>query len=100
MPEIPVIVSAEARAQIDEIDVWWMTNRRSSPDLFWQELEEGIGLLSRLPRVGHPYSYPGLPGLRRLLLRSSRYHLYYRASDEAVTVLAVWSAVRGRPPQF
>jgi len=33
-----------------------------------------------------------------VLLRSTRYHVYYVIGDEVVRILAVWSALRGRQP--
>ncbi len=38
------------------------------------------------------------PGVRRLLLRATRYHVYYRVRDETLEVLAVWHATRGTGP--
>ena len=35
-----------------------------------------------------------------MLLRSTGYHVYYTASNEAVVVLAVWSASRGAGPDL
>jgi hypothetical protein len=49
--------------------------------------------------VGKPYRLqPAVPGLRRALLRATRYHVYYVPEPEAVFVLAVWHFQRGQPP--
>jgi len=44
----------------------------------------------------------GVPGLRRLLLPRSRYHVCYvhDSENDEVAILAVWSAVRGRGPKL
>jgi plasmid stabilization system protein ParE len=39
-------------------------------------------------------------GLRRILLRATRYHVYYVSNAETVLILAVWSAVRGAGPDL
>jgi hypothetical protein len=37
-------------------------------------------------------------GVRRLLLRATRYHVYYRVREETLEVLALWHATRGTGP--
>lgn len=94
-----VLVAPEADEQIRAIDGWWHENRRESPGLFAQELAAAIALIGTWPLVGRRRRHRGVPGLRRVLLRSTRYHLYYvSVSDSRLFVLAVWSAVRGRGP--
>ena len=68
-------------------------------------LPEGAGaieLLMRAPDAGRRYRALRLPGLRRLLLPATRYHVYYvhGANWRECIVLAVWSAVRGRAPHL
>ena len=79
---------------------WWRANRPASPDLFARELSGAVGLLADAPDIGRPYRDSSAPGLRRLLLPITRYHVYYVHDTEngAVVVLAIWSAVRGRGP--
>jgi len=38
--------------------------------------------------------------VRRVLLRSSRYHVSYVVREEDAVVLAVWGAVRGTGPDL
>jgi hypothetical protein len=40
----------------------------------------------------------GAAGVRRVLLRSTRQHIDYEVRKDTVTVLAIWSAIRGRGP--
>jgi plasmid stabilization system protein ParE len=96
-----ILVAPAAERQIQEIDGWWRENRTASPDLFAQELAAAIALIETWPQVGRRRRHRGVPGLRRVLLRSTRYHLYYApVSDDRLFVLAVWSAVRQRGPKL
>ncbi|WP_075306426.1 type II toxin-antitoxin system RelE/ParE family toxin [Hyalangium minutum] len=97
-----VVVQPEADEQALVIDSWWRENRLAAPDLFANELTAALGLLADAPGVGRRYSAQGLPGLRRLMLPASRYHVYYVHDPEAgiVHVIAIWSAVRGKGPSL
>ena len=79
---------------------WWHEHRPESPHVLATELGNAIALLHDAPDVGVGYSHPEVPGVRRLLLRVTRYHLYYVHNPYAaeVEILAFWSAVRGRGP--
>jgi len=94
-----VIVVPAAELQIRTIDGWWRENRLAAPALFSEELAAAIELITGAPRIGRRRRHRGVPGLRRVLLRATRY-LYYAASDDAkrLFVLAVWSALRGKAP--
>lgn len=66
--------------------------------LFEQEFASATETLAMHPGVGAPVRRRRVKGLRRFLLRATRYHVYYVATDRTVFVLAVWSAVRGSGP--
>lgn len=93
-----VILRPAANKQVDVADQWWRQNRPAAPNLFALELEEAFGILGDAPEIGVSFLRRGVPGLRRLLLRRSRYHIYYVHEGDEVQVLAVWSAVRRRTP--
>ena len=95
-----VRTTPEADVLIREASRWWHTHREATRGLFDAELVGAISLLAHAPDVGHRYPRRGIPGLRRLLLPRTRYHVYYvhAAARAEVIVLAVWSAVRGRGP--
>jgi len=93
---IPVVTSPEADEEIRRIDGWWREHRPAAPHLFMNELAEAIALIAETPEIGHCYPRPGIPALRRLLLRATRYHVYYVFDGSMAAVLSVWSAVRGR----
>jgi hypothetical protein len=51
------------------------------------------------PEVG--IVYLAMPGreYRRVLMPSTRYHVYYRlTAPDGIRIVAIWSAVRGRGP--
>lgn len=68
--------------------------------LFDRELAEALEMLGSLPNVGTPY----LPRsrYRRLLLKATGYHIYYRVDEAArvVYVVSVWHTSRGRSPRL
>ena len=95
-----VVTSPEADEDIRRIDAWWRDQRPAAPGLFAEELTEAIALVATTPEMGRRYAPAGVPGLRRVLLRATRYHVYYVTDGDLVTVLAIWSAVRGRSPRL
>jgi plasmid stabilization system protein ParE len=68
--------------------------------LFYQELAAVLNLLSKAPGLGRRYTRPSVAGVRRILLRSTRYHIYYVVHEDTVLVLAVWNAHRGTGPDL
>ena len=95
---LPVTTTPEADAQIGAIDDWWRANRGASPDLFLEELSGGFELVARAPHIGRLYRRSPVPGTRRILLRGTRYHVYYVPADHEVRILAVWHGERGAGP--
>jgi plasmid stabilization system protein ParE len=97
---VPVLVSREAETQIGAIHAWWLFNRPHSPDLFAQELAAAFDTIANAPELGRRYPHPEVEGVRRVALRATRNHVYYVFDQDAVVVLAVWSAVRGSGPDL
>ena len=95
---LPVRNTPEADEQIREVDDWWRRNRLASPDLFLEELAESFDTIGYTPTMGRLYRQSPVPGTRRVLLRRTRYHVYYVALADEVRVLAVWHARRGLGP--
>jgi plasmid stabilization system protein ParE len=79
---------------------WWWENRTAVPDLFIREFVDAVAKLARAPHVGIPYTYPKVADVRRLLMRRTKYHVYYvyRRERDEVWILSVWRAMRGRGP--
>lgn len=76
---LSIRTTPDADAQIRTIDDWWRVNRQSSPDLFLQELSGSFNMIGDAPRIGRQYRRSPIPGLRRVLLTGTRYHVYYPA---------------------
>jgi plasmid stabilization system protein ParE len=99
---VEVVTRPEADVQILRALEWWLAHRPESPSLFLDELQACRDNLAANPEIGVRIRHRRIPGLRRLLLPSSRYHVYYvlRPSSGDVVVLALWSALRGRKPRM
>jgi plasmid stabilization system protein ParE len=95
-----VVVTEPAEQQLKIIDAWWRHNRPAATELFEQEFASATETLATHPGVGAPVRRRRVKGLRRVLLRTTRHHVYYVATDRTVTVLAVWTAVRGSGPPY
>jgi plasmid stabilization system protein ParE len=66
--------------------------------MFDRELAEALELLGEVPNVGVPYAPHAR--YRRLLLRQTGYHVYYRVDDTAgvLYIVSIWHTRRGRGP--
>ena len=95
---LPVRTTPEAEGRIRTIDEWWRANRSAAPNRFLDELVVSFDLIGETPLIGRPYNHWSVPGTRRVLLRWSRYHVYYVPYSDEVRVLAVWHAQRGVGP--
>ena len=95
---LPVRTTPEADDQIREVDSRWRTNRAAAPNLFADELAASFDIIANTPNIGRLYRHSPVPGTRRLLLKGTRYHVYYAPRVDDVRVLAVWHAQRGLGP--
>jgi plasmid stabilization system protein ParE len=95
-----VLFTPRSEAQVLEAAQWWRANRPAATELFDEELDTSLRLLAALPELGRRYPHSRVPGVRRLLMPRTRYHIYYvhDVDGEVLIVLALWSAVRGRGP--
>lgn len=95
-----VQLTSEARRQLLEIAEWWTVNRRKAPELVLRELARATSLLAVTPMAGKAYRGATSASYRRLLLRRSRFHVYYLIDETArvVMIVAIWNAVRGHGP--
>jgi len=81
------------------VEAWWVANRPAALDLFQLELEATVAAAASLPTLGA--ISPGddeLPDVRRVLMRRTRYYVYYRATADVLEVLAIWHTARGEGP--
>jgi plasmid stabilization system protein ParE len=99
---VRVEFAARALTEIDRAARWWRDHRPDTRKLFDDELLAAVELLKSAPGVGASYPEPRRREVRRVMLRKTGYHLYYRPDPDAgrLLVLSVWSAVRGRGPHL
>jgi hypothetical protein len=93
---------AQAVEQVRAVHAWWKENRTSAPTLFADELRGAVRRLRDDALAERPYPSRTVYDVRRILLPRSRYHAYYVIDEtlDAVVVLALWGAVRGRVPRL
>lgn len=92
--------SRRATADIRAAVTWWRANRPAAKDLLREELRRAVTLLKAQPRLGAPALDVPVKDVRRWLLSSSSYFLYYRVSSDAVEVLRLWHTSRGSRPKL
>jgi plasmid stabilization system protein ParE len=97
---LAVVFRRRATRDAKAIETWWRENRPAAPDLFVAELERALTVVSLMPLIGKQAGSDLLSGVRRVVLRRTRYYVYYRVRGEALEVLAIWHAARGREPQL
>lgn len=95
-----VLITPEAERQARDIDRWWHEHRPAAPGLFLDEFAAAIELIDDMPLAGRHYRHGPVRGVRRILLRATRYHVYYVVRRTEALVLSVWSAVRGTGPDL
>lgn len=91
-------ISEPAEKHLATIDAWRHANRSSAPELFLAEATAAFDALLAAPLTGRTISVRSATGVRRIVLRTTRYHVHYQVERDTVTVVAIWSAVRGRGP--
>jgi plasmid stabilization system protein ParE len=96
---LTVAFTKRAANQTRRALAWWRENRRASPDLLEQELRSVLALLAEAPMLGAVARDARIKDVRRVLLRRTRYYVYYRAKAEEgrLEVLALWHASRRDP---
>lgn len=93
-------LARRAAGQVREIDAWWREHRPAAANLFAEELASALRAIEVAPHLGQPVKHGEAPDLRRVLLRATRYHVYYVFAGQVVRVLAVWSCLRGTGPDL
>ena len=89
---------ARSVEQLERADEWWRANRARSPDLLITEFDEAVALLRDAPHTGVAYPNDALPGVRRFLMRRTRFHVYYVVRDDTLIISALWSGLRDHGP--
>jgi len=98
-PDVDVLFHPRAAEDAATIETWWRANRTSAPELFVRELEATLALVVSSPTLGALAAREDdFPGVRRVFMRRTRYHLYYRLAGQTLEVLAIWHTARGEGP--
>jgi hypothetical protein len=71
-------VTRTAQTQIEQERAGWLANQ-DHVEVFADEFEPALRVLSGLPGAGSPYTLAGIAGLRRIYLGRVGYHLYDRS---------------------
>lgn len=95
-------IAEEADEQIRRIEAWWRQNRTKAPERFSEELADALEAITATPLTGQSYRVVRSTRIRRVLLVTTRYHLYfsYDEPSDLVEVRAVWHSSRGRGPEL
>jgi len=90
--------TATAQEHVRREKAWWLANRDHA-DVFTEELEHALQIITALPGVGTLYAQSSVPGVRRVYLRRVAAHLYYTFDEDEVIIRALWGARRERGPR-
>lgn len=91
---ITVVLLGPAEEQLHEIAEWWMEHREASPSLVMDEFDRCVSLLESSPDAGARFHRSRVPGVRRLVMRRTKHHVYYLHDEPnaVVYIIAVWGA--------
>ena len=95
-----VVLVDPAEEQLHEIAEWWMSHRDASPLLVMDEFDRCVSLLESSPDAGPRFHRSRVPGVRRLVMRRTKHHVYYLHDEPnaIVYIIAVWGAPKvGHP---
>jgi plasmid stabilization system protein ParE len=96
---VRVVFHPRAVEDAMRIETWWTANRLAAPDLFRRELETTVSAVANAPMLGTVSAADDeFPDVRRVLMRKTRHHLYYRVDGDVLEVLAIWHSARGEGP--
>lgn len=92
-----VVIVDAAEEQLGEIVEWWAAHREVSPLRNQASAVKGHSLTSLLeasPDVGVCFHRSRVPGVRRLVTKRTKHHVYYLHDEPngVVYVLVIWGA--------
>ena len=93
-----VKISGRALSEYEIALAWWQVHREKAPDLLKIEFQDAVSLLKEQPTSGLLAS--DNKEVRRILLRKSRYAIYYQCNEpkRQVVILAFWHSNREGSP--
>ncbi len=92
-------LAPRADREAERIARWWRDHRPAAPDLFLTELDQTLALVTTAPALGEIFGSIDQLAVHRVLLERTRFYAYY-VVEQDVVVIAIWSALRGRPPRL
>jgi plasmid stabilization system protein ParE len=95
---LPIKLLRRAKRQIAAASAWWKVNRTKAPEAFDEEIEKAFDLLAFQPNAGIRIVGGRFAEVRRIHLNRVHYYLYYRPTEKAVEILALWHTSRGSDP--
>jgi hypothetical protein len=78
---------------------WWLQHR-DLPDVFADELERVLQILSTIPGIGTRYKPSPIRSVRRVYLRRAGVHVYYTFDRNEVLIRAMWGARLEHGPEI
>ena len=92
--------TARGRAEAKKEVSWWRRNREDCPERVFEELQEAISRIKRMPKVHKPYGRLAGELVWRMQTPSTRLHVYYTVDEqhEVAHIEYVWGALRGQTP--
>ena len=102
MSPFQVRFSSTAQDLVRLADAWWTVHREKAPGLFTEELAAVVERLTAMPLTGESYRESRGQEVRRMLMRKTRYHVYYVVDDNRnlVEVVSIWHSTKGRGPDL
>jgi hypothetical protein len=98
---VKAFISKRAARAAERIDARWR-ELGDDPGLFAREFLEAIELLESTPSPGSPIPTLKRPGLKRMLLRKSRCHIYFEVDEpkQVIRILQIWDGRREHAPRL
>ncbi len=95
-----LVLLDEAQRQFENEDAWWRENR-DSQELFIEEFAKTLEQILTMPETGQRYRRARGKLIQRVLMKTTRCHVYYLKDRERdlVEIHSVWGARRRRGPR-
>jgi hypothetical protein len=95
-------VGKQAQQQITKAEAWWIEHRPAAPTLFLDELEATFQYICAIKGAGVRWPTQRHPNVRRILMPRTNNHIYFIVDEatNALHVLAIWGAPKGRTPKL
>jgi plasmid stabilization system protein ParE len=98
---VRVVLLDEARRQFEAEDDWWREHR-DAKELFVDEFEQVLELLTSMPGAGQRYRVASGKLIQRVLMKKTGCHVYYSHDHERdlIEIHSIWGGRRERSPRL